>query len=64
MAEGDSDSDTSMLTDEQRALVERIRAERDQALREDPDAEDALPADKQDFPIGIRPDGTVNRADA
>ncbi len=56
----DSNSDTSGLTPEQRALVERIRAERDRALREEPDAENPLPPDKEDFPVGIRPDGTVN----
>jgi hypothetical protein len=60
-AENDTDSDTSMLSDEDREIVERIRAERDRALATDPEAEDGLPPEKQDFPVGIRPDGTVNR---
>jgi hypothetical protein len=60
---GDSYSDTSGLSAEDRLLVERIRAERERALAENPDAGDGLPDEKQDFPIGIRPDGTANRGD-
>ena len=53
---GDRYSDTSGLSEEDRLLVERIRAEREAALAQDPDAEDGLPPEKQDFPIGVRTD--------
>lgn len=57
-AGGGSDgySDTSGLPDEDRLLVERIRAERAAALADAPDAEGGLPPEKQDFPIGVRTD--------
>ena len=53
---GNRFSDTSGLSEEDRLLVERIRAERAAALAQDPDAEGGLPAEKQDFPIGVRTD--------
>jgi hypothetical protein len=49
-----------MRDDEEREIVERIRAERERALAADPDAGEGLLSAKQDFPIGIRPDGSVN----
>lgn len=59
----DSYSDTSMLSPEDRLLVERFRAERARERAENPDADGGLPDEKQDFPIGIRPDGTLNEVD-
>jgi hypothetical protein len=58
---GDSYSDTSWLSEGDRLLVERIRAERERALAEDRHAQGGLSDAKQDFPIGIRPDGSLNR---
>jgi len=56
-------SDTSRLSEEDRLLVERLRADRERALAENPDAAGGLPDEKQDFPIGLRPDGTANHRD-
>lgn len=56
-------SDTSMLSDEDKELLRRLRAEEEIARRTPPEQQSKLAPGKQNFPIGIRPDGTVNRVD-
>ena len=57
-AGGTSDvlSSTSSLSEQDRLLVERVRAERAAARAEDPDAEGGLPPEKQAFPVGVPTD--------
>lgn len=58
-------SDDSMLTDEQRALLRRMRSDLVRELEANPATEappsgQGLQPRKEDFPIGISPDGSPN----
>lgn len=62
------DEDAAGLSEEDRQLLARMQEDSDRAWREhaaagSPDVEGGLPDEKQDFPIGIRPDGTVNHGE-
>ena len=54
-------SDTSMLSDEERELVAKMRADTEEWRQLPAEQRSKLAPEKQSFPIGIRPDGTVNR---
>ncbi len=54
-------SDTSMLSDEDKELVRQARAKFAAFKVLPPERRSKLGPRKQDFPIGIKPDGTVNR---
>lgn len=53
-------SDDSMLTEEEREILRMMRADNQITLRTPADQRSKLAREKQAFPIGIRPDGTVN----
>lgn len=56
-------SDDSMLSEEDRALVRRVRAATLARIKRNPQ-ERGLAPEKQDFAIGINPDGTPNYVEA
>jgi hypothetical protein len=57
------DGDTG-LTESQRALVSRVRAARQRGAELEAAGRSSLAPEKQEFPIGIREDGTLNEEDA
>jgi len=56
-------SDTSTLNDRQKQIVEKARAEYARLDSAPADQRSKLDPRKQDFPIGVRPDGTANLAE-
>jgi hypothetical protein len=56
----DEYSDVSMLSEEEQELVRRARADHERLHANRHERETPMPPDKTDFPVGIRPDGSVN----
>ena len=56
----DQFSDDSMLSAEDKALLRKMREDNEITHRAPPDQRSKLDPRKQDFPIGVRPDGTLN----
>jgi hypothetical protein len=63
MSSEDRYSSTSGLTEEEKRLVEMARADYARIDSTPEEQRSKLPPEKQDFPVGIRPDGSVNSAD-
>lgn len=54
------DSDQSMLTGEECEVVRQLVVEQDRLHANRAERAPGLAREKQDFPIGIRPDGSLN----
>ena len=55
--------DMSELTEAQRSLVRRVRAAQARGAERVARGEPTPAPDKQAFPVGIRPDGTLNEVE-
>ncbi len=59
----DSYSDDSMLSEEEKRILRELRADEQITRETPPEQRSALARGKQAFPIGIKPDGSVNRVE-